>query len=73
MMKLWIVGKVLNPEEGGDRWEFAGVFDDEKKAVAACKEKNFFVGPVELNYVVPEDIATKWPKGYYPLLEKKKE
>ena len=71
-MKLWIVGKVLNPSEGGDRWEFGGVFNTEKKAVAACKAENYFVGPAALNYVVPEDTkGTPWPQGYYPLLEKK--
>ena len=38
-MKLWIVGKVLNPDmEGCDIWEFCAVFDTQAKAVAACWE-----------------------------------
>lgn len=72
-MKLWVVGKVLNTDHhmGCDIWEFAGVFDDEKKAVAACKTGNYFIGPIELNFEVPEP-SVDWPNAYYPLLEKKK-
>ena len=70
-MKLWIVGKVLNPDMGRDIWEFCGVFDKEEKAEAACKNENYFVGPVELNFVVP-DPSVDWPNAYYPLWEKEK-
>lgn len=72
-MKLWVVGKVLSPRGAVVReWEFVGVFDSEERAVAVCRDEYYFVGSVELNYIAPEDITEHWPKGYYPLLEKKK-
>lgn len=71
-MKLWVVGKVLNPDTGCDIWEFRGVFDTVKKAEAACRTENYFVGPVDLNFVVPEP-SVDWPNSYYPLIEEDKE
>lgn len=70
-MKLWIVGKTLNPDESEDRWEFFGVFDSEEKAVKACKDANYFVGPVELNEELPSE-AIPWPNSYYPVIEEDK-
>jgi len=71
-MKLWAVGKVLNPDTGNDIWEFCGVFDTAKKAEAVCRTEDYFVGPINLNFVVPKS-SVDWPNAYYPLLEKKKE
>lgn len=69
-MKLWVVGKTINAT--GTEWEFCGVFDTEKKAVAVCTTEDHFVGPVDLNFTVPPETV-EWPNSYYPLLEKKKE
>lgn len=77
-MKLWVTGKALNPDEENDRWEFVGVFDSEENAVKACKDANYFVGPVELNEELPSETVP-WTDGYYPrrsyreVEEKKKE
>jgi len=68
-MKLWVTGKVLNPNEGSDKWEFVGVFDTAKKAEAACKDENYFIGPIELNDMLPDETVP-WIDGYYPLAEK---
>jgi len=71
-MKLWIVGKILNPDTGCDIWEFCGVFDTEEKAVAICKTEDYFVGPADLNFIVP-DPTVDWPNAYFPLIEEDKE
>lgn len=66
-MKLWVVGHVLNDD--GTEWTFCGVFDTEAKAVAACKNEDYFVGLAELNQELPEKIID-WPDAYYPKAEK---
>jgi hypothetical protein len=60
-MELWIVGKRIP----GMSWEFCGVFDDEKKAVSACLDKRYFVGPATLNALIPDE-STIWRGAYYP-------
>lgn len=70
-MKLWVVGKTINAT--GTEWQFCGVFDTEEKAIAVCTTEDHFVGPVDLNFIVPPDITTEWPKAYYPLIEEDKE
>lgn len=63
-MKLWVVGKTINAT--GTEWEFCGVFDSKVKAEDICKTEDHFVGPVDLNFAVP-DPTVAWPKAYYPL------
>lgn len=63
MNELWIVGKYVESRP----WEFQGVFDDERKAVSACKSADYFVAPVTLNAEVPEQTQ-EWPGVYYPLV-----
>lgn len=65
-MKLWIVCKQVDDDH---YWEFCGVFDDEKKATAACKTADYFIGPANLNEKIPEE-TTEWPESYYPIKEK---
>lgn len=64
-MLLWVVGKFKDTEP----WEFQGVFDSEAKAVRACKSPAYFVGPVQLNYTVPDETDA-WPGMYYPVQAK---
>jgi hypothetical protein len=65
-INLWIVGKY----NAGGPWEFIGVFDDEGKAVFACRDENHFVAPALQR--VPDE-ARDWPGLYYPLREAKPE
>ena len=64
-MKLWVVGKIglKNYLE----WQFEGVFDDEQKAIAACKDENYFVGPTTLNQEYDTEEAVDWVDAYYPI------
>jgi len=64
-MKLWIVGRFLSDDSEGI-WEFCGVFDDEELAKAACRDASYFVGPAELNKILPEETI-EWPGQYYPI------
>lgn len=62
-MVLWVVGKAnrLNRKE----WEFQGVFDQKSMAENACKDDRHFVGPVNLNEMIPDEPRI-WPGAYYP-------
>jgi hypothetical protein len=64
-MELFVVGKYIKGEFPGTVWELVGVFDDDKKAIKACKGPNFFIGPVTLNEEVPDETI-EWPGCYYP-------
>lgn len=63
-MRLWLVGKTLDCEVSA--WEFAGIFDEKEKAVAACREACYFVAPVVLNKQLPEKTE-EFPGYEYPL------
>lgn len=70
MTELWIVGQTKGRYVRGNQsdvaWEFQGVFDSEEKAVAACRDGNYFVAPVTLNAEAPSE-SIPFPGGYYPL------
>lgn len=59
-MELWIVGQWKEPV-----WELAGVFESEELAIAACRDHTYFVGPAELNVLLPHDTE-EWPGCRYP-------
>lgn len=59
---VWVVGR----SPGGlSPWEVQGIYTDEQRAIEACTEMNFFVGPVELDAAFPVETVT-WPGCYYP-------
>jgi hypothetical protein len=60
-MDLWIVGKVTEYPA----WEFIGVFDTEIKAINACIQRWYFVAPVTLNSICPDETVP-WDGAYYP-------
>lgn len=62
---LWIVGQYIGIKDG--TWGFQGVFDTEGKAIAACRDANYFVAKVILNQSLPHEI-TEWLEAYYPLV-----
>lgn len=68
-MKIYVVGKWV--ERVGERvvWEIQGVFSSAEKAVAVCNSPEWFVGPIELDELVPEGNRP-WPGCYYPLDER---
>lgn len=46
-------------------WEFAGCFSTEEKAIEACVDENYFIGPIKIDEKVPVDSST-WEGAYYP-------
>lgn len=71
-MELWICGQYRS---GGDNgvgdvvWDFQGVFSTRAKALAACRNRNYFIAPVVLDREVPDE--TEEMPGYeYPLHKK---
>jgi len=66
-MKLYVVGKHLKSTDHGPVWEMNGVYDNLESALAACRDENYFVGPVVLNQPFAEpDTTIVWPGAYYP-------
>jgi hypothetical protein len=70
-MDLYVVGKVFGMSQVGylkNNWSFEGVFDSRDKAINACKNNTYFIGPVKLNEVLNERII-EWPNAYYPTIK----
>lgn len=63
-MKLYIVGRTTYASNFHS-WEIMGIFDKEEDAVKLCKNNNYFVGPINLNEVLPEETI-EWPDAYFP-------
>ncbi len=63
MGQLWIVGKSLG---AASLWEFQGVFTSQEKAEAACHGPLYFVAPVVLNQVLPDETVSEWVGLYWP-------
>jgi len=63
--KLWVVGQYKKLTSKGVVWHFQGVFDSEKKAIEACEDENYFIGPINLNLILPKG-GEVWPGCYYP-------
>lgn len=66
-MELWIVGKIKSRKHY-KQWEFQGVFNDEQKAVNACRTWKYFVAPAILNRESPDETR-EWEGLYYPIAE----
>lgn len=76
-MELWICLQFVRGvydyrigewEKGHQVFEFAGVFDSEEKAVAACRDENYYIFPSKLNERLPHETIPD--NGYYPLAKK---
>lgn len=47
---LWIVGKDTPPD-----WEFFGVFSTYERALAECRDEDFFIAPIKVDVSEPEE------------------
>lgn len=65
--QLWVVGRF----HGDTDWSFQGAYQSEGKAIEACIDEDYFIGPATLNGRVPHE-RMEWPGSYYPLLEPEK-
>lgn len=66
-MRLFVVVRNINKKTDGlvDDWEVCGVFSDEEKAISVCRDESCFIGPINLDEVLPEETVS-WPGCYYP-------
>ena len=65
---MWLVGQVKNcfVELEDVVWEFQGVFDNEGVAITACRDRSYFVAPIELNKEFPHETQ-EFPDSYFPV------
>ena len=67
--RLWVVGRLNSAEEikkhSGHTWNFIGVCTTERDAIDACKDADYFIGPVRLDKMLPHEIV-EWVGCYYP-------
>jgi hypothetical protein len=61
--QVWICHKHLL----AGQFEFQGVFSTEEKAISACIDYNYGIGPANLDEQLPDE-TTKWEGFYYPNL-----
>lgn len=68
---FWVCGRFRWQKYDKERsrldvcWDLQGVFDSEKKAISACKNEDYFIGPVELNKEIPSN-QIEWEGAYFP-------
>jgi len=66
MKEVWICGQLTGKYVGASTpWEFQGVFDSEQKAIAACRDENYFIYSAIMNQELPDESVE--PDGRYPL------
>ena len=64
---LWVCGKHRGrTRQGHAAWDLQGIFDTERAAEQACRDRADFIGPVPLNQPLPQE-PTDWQGVRYPL------
>lgn len=71
--EVFVVGQYRATVREGTVWDIQGVFtdrrlaEDECLAAPATKAKDYFVGPIKLNVMLPSH-QTEWPEAKYPVV-----
>lgn len=64
--KVWICGQArLKADYTVRTWEIVGVFSSQEKAIQACRDMDYFVGPMIMNQAMPHE-PTEWEGSFYP-------
>lgn len=63
---LWVVGQFKAETDEGTVWDFQGLHETRRAAVAGCRDWNYFVAPVHVGVDVAH-ISTSWPGAEYPI------
>ncbi len=61
---VWIVGRWPTDKP----WEFQGVFLTREEAIAACRDKSYFIASAVLGREI-QHATRLWPSLVYPLIE----
>ena len=64
--KVYIVGQILKTPE--HYWVIQGVFSTAEAAVERCRDDSYFVGPMVLDNIGPDEVEDKWPGAHYPTI-----
>lgn len=67
-MTLYVVGRLSVALEDGETptWDLQGVFDNLAAAIDACRDSDYFIGPVLLNQSIAHE-SEEWPGLMFPL------
>jgi len=60
------IGKIAN------EWDGKGAFSSKTKAISACTVPEHFIGPLNIDEILPDEIID-WPGCEYPLIGREKE
>lgn len=61
--ELWLCGKMIGKwSKTGSVWEFQGIFETRDDAVSACRTSKYFIYPVIVGQVLPENgvLPERW-------------
>lgn len=67
--KLYLCGQFIAETDKGNVWSFQGIFATKTEAEKACKNRNYFVVPVEVGQEIPKETS-EWPGVEYPLIKR---
>ena len=62
---MFLVGQ-NRPEKHENAWEFQGIFSSKAAAIAACRNENYWLVPVELDVEWPDELVSM-PVAEFPL------
>ena len=69
-MTLWLCGQYHKPDPVKNlAWEFQGIFSTKEAAIAACRKREYWIAPIELDQEWPDETMDEFPGLYYPLAE----
>jgi hypothetical protein len=66
MTVVWLCGQYRSGDWPNSVWDVQGVFADEQAAIQACRNENYFVMPLNLNEILPDEPVMP-PGFFYPL------
>lgn len=67
--QIWILLYIKEtPATEPNGVDTGGAFSTEKKAIEACHGVNCFIGPLNIDEILPESTMD-WPGGYYPFVD----
>lgn len=64
--RLWLCGKYRLGESSYVVWDFQGIFSTKAKAVAACRNRNYFIFPCAIDEELPDETIIP-PEYEYPI------
>ena len=65
MNDFWIVCQNVAGREPHFVWEFQGLFDSERRARAACLNRNYWMAQVAVNETLPDETVM-FRRSIYP-------